>query len=404
MTSLSLLAKIYFDVPKETWGWGGGFSYINKAYNLLLLKDGSLIIYTNSKISLLTKNFNWKDLISFKESKNLNCITSIKEIKNRKILICAEELYVAPINPKFKEKIKKITIPNGEKILDTIELKNGKIFGISSQSIFEIKIEQNVEILQLFKMPQKWLIKSFESRDRFYSRFKQYMNVYELPNNRLLINSHSTEMSHNGGCGTHPPYEVSINKMYIIDLENFQILHEFQKLTSEINIIILDKYICIIYYYRYHMKNIIDIYSIDDYKLIKKIEDRFEKNYIIPIDNNKIISMSEKEKKNDLIIYDLSNINDIKYKIFKGDFIKFKTKHYNGIYEVRNTKNKSICILKNGSLFIICHGLIYIVDFHNSLDSLPFDPLSEYEYKEEHFEYLKNIHFIGNDLNDSDDD
>jgi hypothetical protein len=61
---------------------------------------------------------------------------------------------------------------------------------------------------------------------------------------------------------------------------------------------------------------------------------------------------------------------------------------------VRNTKNKSICILKNGSIFIICHGKIYIVDFPKFFNLLS---LSEFEYKQEDFKCYKNIVFYEDD-------
>lgn len=243
-------------------------------------------------------------------------------------------------------------------------------------------------------IPENWLIKSFKEKYRFYSDFKQYINLYELPNNRLLIHSHSTKFSHNGGCGTNPPYQVSINEIYVLNLINLEIIHQFDKLKSEINILTLDKYTRTIYFHKHHPHNLIDIYSIEDYKLIKRIEDKFEKNYIIKINGYKFISASISENKNHIILYDLSNINDIKYQIFEENFIRFKTKFYNGPSKMRNTKNKSICILKNGSIFIICHGKIYIVDFPKFFNLMP---LSEFEYKQEDFKCYENIVFYEDD-------
>ena len=254
----------------------------------------------------------------------------------------------------------KILIPNNEIIYDVIKLKDGKILGITNKTIIEIK--ENYKIDELFKIPQNWLIKSYQEQYRFYSGFQQYINLYELPNNRLLIHSHSTEYSHNGGCGTHPPTQESVNKIYILDLLNFEVIQQFDELESEINIVILAKYICIIHSFRFN-RNLIDIYNLEDYKPIKTIKEKFQRQYIIKIDGNKFISLSISERINDIILYDLSNINDIKYQIFKENFIRFKKKYYNGPNKVRNTKNKSICILKDGSIFIICHGKIYIVEF-----------------------------------------
>jgi len=385
MAQLSLKTIIDYDLEKNPFGYG--FDYKNTAYNLLLLKNGSILIYTTNNIIILHNNLQQKKLTSFDEKE---MITSIKEIQKGKIFCCVKDLYVFSIKSNEIINKEKILIPNNEIIYDVIKLKNGKILGITNKSIIEIN--ENNKIDELFKIPQNWLIKAYKESHRFYSEFKQYINLYEMDNNRLLVHSHSTEFSHNGGCGTHPPSQVCVNKIYILNLTNFEIVHQFDELKSEINIVILDKYICIIYFYKYHLNNLIDIYNIEDYKSIKKIEDRFNKQYIIKIDGNKFISMSKSDKKNYIILYDLSNINDIKYQIFEENFIKFNTIFYNACYKVENTKNKSICILKDGSIFIICHGKIYIVDFPKSFNFLP---LSEFEYKKEHFKCYEKIHFLG---------
>ena len=383
MSQLSLKTVIDYDLEDNTFE--SSFNYKNPAYNILQLNNGSILIYTNNNVIILNNNLQQKKLISFNENE---IITSIKEIQKEKLFCCVKDLYVLSIESSKIINKEKILIPNNEIIYDVIKLKDGKILGITNKTIIEIK--ENYKIDELFKIPQNWLIKSYQEQYRFYSGFQQYINLYELPNNRLLIHSHSTEYSHNGGCGTNPPYQISVNKIYILNLSNFEIIHQFDELKSEINIVILDKYICIIYFYKYHLNNLIDIYSIENYKSIKKIEDRFNKQYIIKIDGNKFISMSIGETKNHIILYDLSNINDIKYQIFEENFIKFKTKFYNGPHKVRNTKNKSICILKDGSIFIICHGKIYIVEFPKLFNLLP---LSEFEYTKEFFKRFEQLHF-----------
>jgi hypothetical protein len=45
--------------------------------------------------------------------------------------------------------------------------------------------------------------------------------------------------------------------------------------------------------------------------------------------------MNKKENRNDIIVYDISDINDIKFKIFEGNFMKFQKKVYNSCYPVR---------------------------------------------------------------------
>ena len=355
MSQLSLKTVIDYDLEDNTFDYS--FNYKNPAYNILQLNNGSILIYTNNNVIILNNNLQQKQLISFNKDE---IITNIKEIQKEKLFCCVKDLYVLSIESNTIINKEKILIPNNEIIYDVIKLKNGKILGITNKTIIEIK--ENNKTDELFKIPQNWLIKSYQEQYRFYSGFQQYINLYELPNNRLLIHSHSSEYSHNGGCGTHPPTQECVNKIYILELLNFEIIQQFDELESEINIVILDKYICIFHSFRFNC-NLIDIYNLEDYKPIKTIKDKFQRHYIIKINGNKFISLSISERINDIILYDLSNINDIKYQIFKENFIKFKIKYYNGHYKVRNTKNKSICILKDGSIFIICHGKIYIVEF-----------------------------------------
>ena len=391
MTNLSLKTKIEFD-PLENSSWGS-LDYNNKVYNPIQLKDGSIILYTNEDITMLSKNLKQKELISFSNegvvNENSPVISKIKQMKNGKIFCCVKDLYIFEIKDNKIINAKKIILPDDQYIYDIIELKNGKLLGISNNSIFEIKNEgENYNISKLFQIPNNWLIIAFSKKMRFFSDFKQYIDMYELPNNRLIIHSHSSEFSHNGGCGTHPPSEISVNKIFILKLENFEIIDKFNEIHSEINIIILEKYFCVCYSLRNYYRKIIDIYDINDYKLIKRIDDQFDKNYIIKYNKNMFLAISKEEKKNDIILYNISNINDIEFKIIKGDFMKFTKKIYNCCYAVRNLKNKTFCILKNGDILIICHGLIYIVNFPVSFNKLPFNSLKEIEIKK-----IKDVNF-----------
>ena len=393
MTNLSLKTKIEFDHKEDTiWG---SFDYNNKVYNPIQLKDGTILIYTNEDITIFSKNLKHKKLISFSNEYVVNdnsiVISKIKQIKNGKIFCCVKNLYIFEIKDNNIINTKKIIFPDDEYIYDIIELKNGKLLGISNNSIFEIKNEgEKYTISKLFQIPNNWLIIAFSKKERFFSSFKQYIDMYELPNNRLIIHSHSSEFSHNGGCGTAPPSEISVNKIFILKLENFEIYEQFNEIISELNIIILNKYFCLCYSYFNYYRKIIDIYDINDYKLIKRIDDGFDKDYIIKYNKNMFLALSQNEKINDIILYNISKINNIEFKKINGDFIKFKTKIYNCCYPVRNLKNKTFCILKNGDILIICHGFIYIVNFPESFNKLPFNSLKEIENK-------KKINYINFD-------
>ena len=209
----------------------------------------------------------------------------------------------------------------------------------------------------------------------------QYLNIYELENKRILIHSFSTQLMY-GRCGTHPPGELCRNKISVFDLNNKEIIHCFKSIYNEANIIILEKYICICY------NSIIKIYDITDYKLLKEIEDKFHKNYIIKYNENIIIGLGAIEDNNDIIIYNILDLNDIKYIIFKENFMKFKEMKYNFVYTVRRVKNKTICLLNNNFIFIACHGTAFIVEIKEKINSINFHPLKEIEYKKEEIEEM----------------
>jgi len=356
MDNLSLITKNgYYD---EYYPFN---NYSHKMYNILQLKDESILIYTNTEIFILDKklkHYSMSLLDKANENKNRNerYITNIKQLKNGTFLCCNKNLYIFSIKNKKIYNSKELITPKDEIILDVIELKNGKILGITNKSILEIKNkEDNYEFSHLFNFPDNYITNiELKNNDNNF-----YINVNELPNNKLLIHSLYITKSY-GICGTHPPSEFISNQIFILNANTFEIIYNFEEFNScycEINIIILKKYICISIF------NYYNFYNIDDYKLIKKIKDKFNNKYIIKYDENKFISISEDEEENDIIIYYISDIDNIYYKIFKCNFIKFDINKYNGIYPVRHSKNKSFYLLKNKTIFIICHGLSYIVEF-----------------------------------------
>jgi len=224
-------------------------------------------------------------------------------------------------------------------------------------------------------------------REKENSTFIQYLNLYELINKRLLIHSYSTQLIY-GRCGTHPPGELCRNKIFIFDLNNKEIIHCFEPFGNEANIIILEKYICISY------SHIIEIYDITDYKLLKTIKDKFNKNYIIKYNENIIIGLGKEEKNNDIIIYNLLDINDIKYIIFRENFMKFKEMKYNHVYPVRRVKNKTICLLNDDCIFIACHGIAFIAEMKDKINFINFHPLKEIEYTKEEIDEMESFGFV----------
>ena len=388
MPYLELKTKIDFRYPSIFIGRGLSFNYDIP----LLLKDGTILLYNSNTISFFTKDLELKLLYSFesniKEKENeINIIRNIKQLKCGDIVCCNKNLYIFNIKSKIISP-KIIKLPNGENIFDIIELRNKKLLGITSNSIIEInKKEEEYEINCISKIQEKYIEMPKNEKEKNNNTYIQYLNMYDLLNNRLLIHSYSTQLIY-GRCGTHPPGELCLNKIFILDLNKNEIINYFEPFDEEANIIILDKYICISNY------NIIKIYDIFNYKLLQTIKDKFFKDYIIKYDDNIIIGISNREADNDIILYNLLNINDIKYIIYRGNFMKFKEIKYNFAYTVRRCKNKTICILNNNLIFIACHGKAFIVEIKEKLNLINFHPLNEIEYTKEEIKQMESIEYI----------
>ena len=395
MLSLELKTKIDFYYTFCEVGMGLTFNYDIP----LLLKDGTILLYNIDTISLLTKSLYRKLLFSFerykeKEDEEEICfIRNIKQLKCGDILCCSNQLYV--FNIKSKTKIPKIIdIPNDEYLFDIIELRNKQLLGITENSIIEIKKiwnnnkkEAEYEINFIFNIPEKYIEMQKTEEEKENDTYIQYLNLYELINKRILIHSYSTQLIY-GTCGTHPSEEICCNKIFIFDLNSKEIIHCFESFYDEANIIILEKYICISY------NNIIHIYDISDYKLLKIIKDKFRKNYIIKYNENIIIGLGDKENNNNIIIYNLLDINDIKYIIFRENFMNFEEMKYNFVYTVRRMKNKAMCLLNNNLIFIACHGRAFIVGMKENINFIKFHPLKEIEYTKEEIDRMNSIHYI----------
>ena len=109
MSSLDLKTKINFYAPSSNIGKGLSFNY----HIPLPLKDGTILLYNNNTISLLTRKLSHKELFRFEEQMNeneINIIRNIKQLKCGDILCCNKKLYVfnnksKNISPKIMMKI-----------------------------------------------------------------------------------------------------------------------------------------------------------------------------------------------------------------------------------------------------------------------------------------------------------
>ena len=299
-------------------------------YSQIELKNRKIIIYEmfdrKNKISLLNKNFKLKTIFECDNYLHNNIIKVI-QLTNNKILFCSKDLFV--LNIKSNE-IKKKEFPE-EKVLDIIELKNKKILGITEKHLIYINIKgEELEITNIMDVPQN----SFSKENMINEFLRQYLDLYEISNNKILIHSHLNGLERII-CGNSIPTEKIFNKIYILDLNDFSNIYNF--------------------------------------KLMKQIDDKISKNYIIKYDENLIIGLSDIAKENNIIVYNLAKINEISFKIYYGNF-EFKEKTMQNRV-LRFSKKKSLSKLQNGSLSIICHGRLFIIEFPDEVKYTKFQPL-----------------------------
>ena len=336
-------------------------------YSQIELKNRNIILFEKyhrqNKISILYQNFRLKQIFECDDNKGTD-IMKIIQLTNNKILFCSKDLFV--LNIKSNE-IKKIEFPK-EEVKDIIELKNKKILGITSEHLINIDFKgEECQISNIADVPQYFGKENLNCYDQ-----KHYLDLYELSNNKILIYSHSNGIAPSSSiCGNSCPVEELFNKIYILDLTDSSYIYNFdnfENLKTEMNIVILDKYICISH------DNIIDIYDINNFKLLKQIDDKINKKYIIKYDENLIIGLSHIENENNIIVYNLANINEINFKIYYGNF-EFSKKTWQRYYTLKFCKNKSLAKLQDGSLVIICHGRLFVVEFPDEIKNTKFQPL-----------------------------
>ena len=317
---------------------------INGVYNFVALKDQSFLLYTKKNIILFHKNRKSERIISFKNEDYYyieSYITSIKELKNKKgIILCCygSDLFIYTIKSK---KLKKLVVSQnkGKEILyDVIELQDRNILGITNGSILKIKIKENNyendEISQIYKIPFEWLI------DKIDQYFQQYLNIYELENNKFLIHSHSHSYSKGEQIFRRIKKENYENKIYIINLDNFNILyHKYFKGEKQSFIAIIKKYIC------YNYKNSKYLYNRNDYKLVFKLCKNIE--YITKYNDNYILGINDKKS---IILFNLSNIKKIQ-QIIKININNFNIMKY--IKAIYKLGDRTVILLFDLTIFII---------------------------------------------------
>ena len=288
----------------------------------------------------------------YEDSEDTKRKNSIKELSNGVILI-GRDNYL--IELKLKEKDYEVKIVNklNDIILDINELPDHRIIVITDNNIILFNQEKGeYNIKQQYPVKANWKIVAVSSTERFYGNFHQYYSSEILPNNRLLLNSFSTELSYNSGCGTHPPYEFSYSKIIFIDTKNFEEIKSTKLFEIDAKHIVLDNVILIQDY-----KNLL-IYDINSLELIKNTKLFERMHYMYRFDDKYFVTVSLDEERNDLLVYKNQNNDVIEYCGFRTKISFEKIIGWNH-YPIRGYNDKFLFTLKDKRVIILCHNNLY---------------------------------------------
>ena len=240
-------------------------------------------------------------------------------------------------------------------ILDINEISDKGIVIITNKKIFVMK-KENLEYIIKNEYPIKdnWKIISKSSTRICFSDFNQYFSSYVLPNDKLLLNSFSTELSYPGWCGTHPPTEISNSKIIFIDLKNFEEITSTETFEIDAKYIIFENIILI------QAKKKVIINDINALNIINNITLKKYYGYMYKYDEQYILALSKYEEENTLTIYKIENNDLIEYGKIKADLSFDKLYGRNG-YSITIYNNKFLLTLKNKRVLITCHDKIYLL-------------------------------------------
>ena len=289
--------------------------------SLIQLKDGKLLLFYFQEFYLINiyneKTFqkifeiDFYESISEYEKEQLNKYNknknSIKELSNGLILI-GRNNYLIELNIKRKEYNLKVIKKLDNTILDINELSDTRMIAITTEKIIILKKENEEYIIkEEYLIKKNWKMKCYSLEDKSYEKFQQYYAAYELPNNRLLLNSFSFEKQNiERGCVRMFPIKHLNSKIIIIDLNNFEEIKSTKTFDSYVNYTILKNVIIIqspkhIYIYDINSLELIQdgLYS-SGYGMIYKFNNEYVISFRSYYNDNKSLIIS-KMKDNRLV-------------------------------------------------------------------------------------------------------
>jgi len=280
---------------------------------------------------------------------------SIKELKNGKILI-GDGKYLFELNIYKKSYSCNIVKKMDYNILDINEISEKGIVIITNKKIFVLK-KENLEyiIKDEYLLKDNWKIIPMSSTHKYYKQFKQNFSTYVLPNDKLLLNSFSTELRSNGHCGNFPPTEISNSKIIFIDFKNFEEITSTKTFEIDAKHIIFENIIVIQAY------DEVIIYDINSLKIINNIKLEAYYGYMYKYDNQYLLAIPKHEDKNNIVIYKIENNDLVKHGKIKAN-LSFEKIYGRSHYPVTTYNNKYLLTLKDKRVLITCHNKIYLLN------------------------------------------
>jgi len=236
---------------------------------------------------------------------------SIKELDNGLVLI-GRDKYLIELNLHKKNYDYNLAKLLDDDILEINQLSDKRIMVCTTKKIilFERKNEEYI-FKEEYQHSCFWKL----SEEVFSSNINLYFFSYELPNNRLLLNSLLIQNRHSG-CLFGGMIEYSKSKIIFIDLKNFKIILSTEGFNGGAENIILENEIVI------QSFEGLTIYDINSLEPIKVINCKKGLGFLYKFDKNHLIASSVRDEKNNLVIYKIENKDLVKQYVIRANLFK----------------------------------------------------------------------------------
>jgi len=278
----------------------------NLKYEIMNKFEGNKEKNSNQKYNAEGEEDDYTLLFNARRNKN-----SIKELDNGLVLI-GRDKYLIELNLHKKNYDYKLAKLLDDDILEINQLSDKRIMVCTTKKIilFERKNEEYI-FKEEYQHSCFWKL----SEEVFSSNINLYFFSYELPNNRLLLNSLLIQNRHRG-CLFGGMIEYSKSKIIFIDLKNFKNILSTEGFNGGAENIILENEIVI------QSFEGLTIYDINSLEPIKVIKCQKGLGFLYKFDRNHLIASSVSDEKNNLVIYKIENKDLVKQYVIRANLFK----------------------------------------------------------------------------------